>query len=46
MSRAGNHFAEFAGGKRMFMRAVSADDLLVPSTIHMSVSVTVLFKMD
>jgi uncharacterized protein YggE len=31
---------------RMFKKSVSADDLLVPATIHMSVSVNVLFKME
>lgn len=32
--------------ERMFSRSVAADELLVPSTIHLSVSVNVLFKME
>jgi len=31
---------------RMFKKSASADELLVPATIHMSVAVNVLFKMD
>lgn len=42
----GNQFGGFEGGNRMFKKSASADDLLVPSTIHISVSVNVLFKMD
>jgi hypothetical protein len=41
-----NRLAELSGLDRMFKKSVSADDLLIPSTIHMSVSVNVLFKMD
>jgi uncharacterized protein YggE len=36
--------SEMAG--RMFKRAAAADDLLVPSTISMSATVNVLFKME
>jgi uncharacterized protein len=39
-----NRFAELTD--RMFKKSVSQDDLLVPSAIHLSVSVNVLFKMD
>jgi uncharacterized protein YggE len=35
-----------ASADRMFKRSVAPDDLLVPSTIHLSVSVNVLFKTD
>ena len=39
-------FAELSGMDRMFRKSVSQDDLLVPSAIHITVSVNVLFKMD
>jgi uncharacterized protein YggE len=42
----GDRPADFQAGNRMFKKSVSADELLVPSTVHMSVSVNVLFKMD
>ena len=47
----GNHFADMAKFDRMFKRSVDpdvlrGDDLLVPSTIHMSVSVNASFKME
>jgi hypothetical protein len=47
----GDRFADMAKIDRMFKKSVGTDDLrgedlLVPSTIHMPVSVNVLFKME
>jgi uncharacterized protein YggE len=47
----GDNYAAMAKIDRMFKKSVGSDDLqgddlLVPSTIHMSVSVNVLFKME
>ena len=41
-----NRLAEWSGMDRMFKKSVSADDLLVPATIYMAVSVNVMFKLD
>ena len=42
----GDQLAELERTNRMFEKSLSADALLVPSTIHMSVWVNVLFKMN
>ena len=40
----GNGLADFQD--RMFKRSIATEDLLIPSTVHMSVTVNVLFKLD
>jgi uncharacterized protein YggE len=42
----GNPFAGVAGFGMMFKKSVTNDDLLVPSTISISTTVNVLFKME
>jgi uncharacterized protein YggE len=42
----GERFSISEAGARMFKKSVAGDDLLVPATIHLSVTVNVLFKMD
>ena len=42
----GDPYAAMPGRDRMFKRTYSANDLLVPLTIQLTVSVNVLFKME